>query len=153
MRVLVTGMSGTGKSTALAELARRGVRVVDTDEPGWCVWSDDDDGWLWREDRIAELLAGSDDDPLFVSGCVSNQGRFYDRFGAIVLLSVPFEVALERIGSRTTNDYGKSHEELELIREHFETVEPRLRATATHEVDGTRPVDEVVRELLAIGTG
>jgi ATP-dependent phosphoenolpyruvate carboxykinase len=33
--VLVTGMSGTGKSSALAELARRGHRVVDTDYGGW----------------------------------------------------------------------------------------------------------------------
>ena len=33
--ILVTGMSGTGKSSALAELGRRGFRVVDTDEPGW----------------------------------------------------------------------------------------------------------------------
>ena len=150
MRVFVTGMSGTGKSTALAELARRGVRVVDTDEPGWCVWSDEEDGWVWREDRIAELLAGADDDPLFVSGCVSNQGRFYDRFDAIVLLSVPLDVALARIRSRRTNDYGKSAAEGGLIREHFETVEPRLRATATHEVDATRPLDEVVRELAAL---
>jgi dephospho-CoA kinase len=29
--VLDTGMSGTGKSSALAELARRGHRVVDAD--------------------------------------------------------------------------------------------------------------------------
>ena len=36
-RILVTGMSGTGKSSALAELARRGFRTVDTDEPGWTV--------------------------------------------------------------------------------------------------------------------
>lgn len=34
-RLLVTGMSGTGKSSVLAELARRGVRVVDTDDEGW----------------------------------------------------------------------------------------------------------------------
>ena len=33
-KVLVTGMSGTGKSTALAELRTRGFEVVDTDEPG-----------------------------------------------------------------------------------------------------------------------
>ena len=143
-------MSGTGKSTVLAELARRGLRVVDTDEPGWCVWSDEEDGWLWREDRIAELLAASDDETLFVSGCVSNQGRFYGRFDAIVLLSVPLDVALERIGARTTNDYGKSPAERALIREHFETVEPLLRATATHEIDATRPRDEVVRELMAL---
>ena len=31
----MTGISGTGKSSALAELGRRGYRVVDTDDPGW----------------------------------------------------------------------------------------------------------------------
>lgn len=35
--VLVTGMSGTGKSAALTELKRRGHRVIDTDDPGWIV--------------------------------------------------------------------------------------------------------------------
>ena len=33
--ILVTGMSGTGKSTVLAELERRGHRVVDTDYGDW----------------------------------------------------------------------------------------------------------------------
>ena len=35
-------------------------------------------GWeqLWREDRIAALLDGYDDGVLFISGCVSNQGKF-----------------------------------------------------------------------------
>jgi dephospho-CoA kinase len=31
-RILLTGMSGTGKSSALAELGRRGYRIVDTDD-------------------------------------------------------------------------------------------------------------------------
>jgi predicted ATPase len=30
-------MSGTGKSTAIAELARRGHRVVDTDLSAWSI--------------------------------------------------------------------------------------------------------------------
>ena len=34
-KILLTGMSGTGKSTALIELARRGFDVVDTDEGDW----------------------------------------------------------------------------------------------------------------------
>jgi NAD(P)-dependent dehydrogenase (short-subunit alcohol dehydrogenase family) len=63
--VLVTGMSGTGKSSALAELARRGHRVVDTDDGGWIVEAPSTDGRpsepLWREDRIAALLAEHDD--------------------------------------------------------------------------------------------
>jgi hypothetical protein len=59
-RILVTGMSGTGKSSALAELGRRGCRVVDTDDPGWreyreyVEFSDEVDRgeWLWGEERI-----------------------------------------------------------------------------------------------------
>ena len=63
---------------------------------------------MWREDLVAELLAGDDGPTLYVSGTVSNQGRFYGRFDAVVLLSAPAEVLLQRIESRTTNDYGKS---------------------------------------------
>ena len=36
----MTGMSGTGKSSALAELGRRGYHVVDTDDPGWREYRD-----------------------------------------------------------------------------------------------------------------
>src|SRR5262249_24266696 len=100
-RVLVTGMSGTGKSTALAELARRGFRVVDTDSRSWSEWARDADGgrgeWLWREDRMAELLAKHENGTLYVSGCMSNQGRLYDRFEAVVLLSAPAAVILGRL--------------------------------------------------------
>src|SRR5215218_1514734 len=58
-------MSGTGKSTALGGLRRRGYEVVDTDEPGWTEWSDEGGGYVWREDRVAELLARERDVPLF----------------------------------------------------------------------------------------
>ncbi len=37
-RVLVTGMSGTGKSTALRKLAKRGFQVVETDDAPWSEW-------------------------------------------------------------------------------------------------------------------
>jgi hypothetical protein len=155
-RVLVTGMSGTGKSAALAELDRRGFRVVDTDLPGWSEWirvegDPDGGGWFWREDRIVELLATEDERTLYVSGTVSNQGKFYDRFDAVVLLSAPAEVILDRIDGRKTNDYGKEPGERDLILSHLDWVEPRLRATCTHEIDASRPLAEVVNELIAIG--
>jgi hypothetical protein len=148
-------MSGTGKSTALSELGRRGFRVVDTDIPGWSEWIPASEGAggerLWREDRIAELLAEEDERTLYVSGCVSNQGRFYDRFDAVVLLSAPADVILDRLERRTTNDYGKHPEERELILHHLATVEPVLRVTCTHEIDASRPLAEVVAALAAIG--
>lgn len=60
----MTGMSGTGKSSALAELRRRGYRVVDTDDPGWKVYRPyaqprDElhrEEWLWVEERMRRLL-------------------------------------------------------------------------------------------------
>ncbi|HEY2310607.1 MAG TPA: AAA family ATPase [Gaiellaceae bacterium] len=148
-RILVTGMSGTGKSSALAELARRDFRTVDTDELDWTV-EDDDGGHWWDEDRIAELLA-EEGPTLYLSGTVSNQGRFYDRFDAVVLLSAPADVLIERLSGRTTNDYGKSLEERELILEHVREVEPLLRPTCTHEIDATLPPADVVERLLEIG--
>ena len=151
MRVLVTGMSGTGKSTALAELAERGFRVVDTDSTEWSEWVPDADEWLWREDRIAELLAEDGEGTLYVSGCISNQGKFYDRFDAVVLLRAPADVLLSRIESRTSNDYGKNADERALVLDHLAKIEPLLRATCTHELDASRPLEEVVAQLAAIG--
>jgi broad-specificity NMP kinase len=152
-KILITGMSGTGKSAALAELKKRGFAVVDTDYGCWSEWSDADGGYVWREDCIAELLAREQGPTLYISGTVSNQGRFYPQFDAVVLLSAPAEVLLRRIATRATNDYGKSSEDRDLILRHLVEVEPLLRATCTHEVDAAQPLDVVVRQLITIGEG
>ena len=154
--VLVTGMSGTGKSTVMAELARRGHRVVDTDYGDWCEdvpHPERGSEQLWREDRIGALLAEPVDGALFVSGTVANQGRFYPRFDAIVLLSVPEDVLLRPASaSRRTNDYGKTDAERRLL---VLSDLSRGRAAARRvrgdrEIDTRRPVDEVADLLESI---
>jgi dephospho-CoA kinase len=150
-RILVTGMSGTGKSSALEGLRRLGFRTVDTDEGDWTAWSDADGGYVWREERIAQLLASDDGRSLYVSGTVSNQGRFYDRFDAVVLLSAPANVLLSRIESRTTNPYGKTVEQRQLVLRDLEEVEPLLRRTCTHEIDATQPLADIVDQLAQLG--
>ena len=144
-------MSGTGKSTALDELSRRGFRVVDTDEREWTVWDEQDHGYVWREDRIAEFLSIGEGPTLYVCDTVSNQGRFYPLFDAVVLLSTPAEVLLSRIDGRTTNRYGKTSDERELILRHLAEVEPLLRATRRNEIETTRPIGEVVARVVEIG--
>src|SRR3954469_15540939 len=139
-------MSGTGKSSALAELERRGFSVVDTDTGGWSEWSDTDGGYVWRENRMADLLAREEGPTLYVSGTVSNRGRFSPRFDAVVLLSAPADVLLRRIATRTSNDYGKSVDERERVLADLAGVEPLLRATCTHEIDATQPMGAVVAE-------
>ena len=109
-------------------------------------------GYVWREDLVADLLEEDDARTLYVSGTVSNQGRFYPRFDAVVLLSAPAEVLLRRIETRTTNDYGKTPAERALVIEHIAEVEPLLRAGCTHEVDAAQPLGDVVDQLAAIGS-
>jgi shikimate kinase len=156
--VLVTGLSGTGKSSALGELGRLGYRVVDTDDPGWREYREDVESsdplhrgeWLWVEERIRKLLDAHDGRTLFVQGCVRNQSKFYDRFKAVVLLSAPAEVILDRVARRTTNTYGKTPLERAMILDDLARVEPLLRQGCTHELDASRPLDEVVAALIAI---
>lgn len=149
-KVLITGMSGTGKSTALRMLGERGHRVVDTDTYRWSQWSPSPDGskdWIWRENAMADLLSHHHHGHLFVSGCKSNQGKFYTQFDHVVLLSAPADVLLARVMARNNNPYGKRPEERALILRHLAEVEPLLRASATCEIDATAPIAQVVQQL------
>ena len=150
--VLVTGMSGTGKSTLLAALAHRGHQTVDTDQGDWSEEVVGPDGieLLWREEPMARLLAEPRSGWLFVAGCVANQGAFYDRFAAVVLLSAPRDLILSRLATRTTNRFGKDAAERARILADLEAVEPLLRRTATVEITTDRPLGEVVAAVEAV---
>src|SRR5207248_2516264 len=128
----------------------RGHRVVDTDYGDWIEEAPTGDASterLWRENQIAALLDAHETGALFVAGCVPNQGKFYSRFDAVVLLTAPREVILERIASRATNDYGKTEAERDLILRDMATTEPVLRAGATEEIDTRAPLGEVADAL------
>jgi shikimate kinase len=135
-RVLVTGMSGAGKSTVLDELRRRGHDTVDTDYDDWVL---PEGGW--DEPRMEQLLAGCRD--VVVSGTVQNQGRFYDRFEHVVLLSAPLDVLMQRVRCRPSHPYGKSPADREEIARYAQTVEPLLRRGATVELDGRCQVTDL----------
>ena len=148
MRVLITGMSATGKSTVVEALRAQGYRAVDTDD-GWCTTSADGE-WVWNEPLIEQLLDEGDDDILFVAGTASNQGKFRDRFAHIVLLSAPIDVIVERLATRTNNPFGKSDAQRAQVRADTSEVEPRLRRVADLELDTRRPLSDVVQAIVAI---
>jgi shikimate kinase len=140
-------MSGAGKTTVLDELRRRGHPTFDTDYDGWEL----PDG-TWDEQRMEGLLASHPD--VVVSGTVENQGRFYDRFEHVVLLSAPLHVLVERVSTRSNNPYGKTAEQRAEIANYLDAVEPLLRQGATLELDGQLPTSELadVIEVLVTRT-
>jgi dephospho-CoA kinase len=163
-RVLLTGMSGVGKSTVTAELAARGYKAIDADSPEWSEWAavagpsgipgdspvEPDRDWVWRADRIATLLATEDAPVLFVSGAAANMRPFLPQFDHIILLSAPPAVLVARLATRTTNAYGKHPAEVARVLDLQQAIEPRLRAVAGHEIDTRLPLAEVVATILQI---
>lgn len=151
-------MSGVGKSTVIHNLAARGYKAIDVDDPEWSEWVVSADGkgptplqpgkdWVWREDRVQELLSTEDANMLFVSGCAYNQTKFHDQLDYIVLLSAPDAVMVERLTHRTDSPYGKHPEEVARTLDFKETVEPSLRSVVHLEVDSSAPLDRVVANV------
>jgi dephospho-CoA kinase len=164
-RILLTGMSGTGKSTVINALAARGYKAIDADYDEFSEWVaiSDDSGipgepveptsdWMWREDRIQALLNNEDAAVLFVSGCSPNMGKFLSQFDQIILLSAPADVIVERLRTRTNNPYGKNADEVARVLGLVETVEPLLRRAAGHEIDTSVSLDDVVARVLQIAS-
>lgn len=147
MRVLLTGMSGVGKSTIGEALTKRGFNAVDLDY-GYCT----EDG-RWDEAALEELLAADRDGVLFIIGSADNQPKFYPKFDLIVLVSAPEETMTERLRTRTNNPFGKSDTDLAKILSDLRTYEPLIRQRSDYELVTDRPLDEVVRELLEVVMG
>lgn len=156
-RVLITGMSGTGKSSVISALAALGHTAVDTDYGGWCVPPDGSEppdeaarpGWVWDPKRMAALLASELESMLFVGGCVENQGDFYESFDEIVLLTASPAVVEERLTARSTNTYGKDPGELAQALEDQRMLEPMLKRRATMVIDTEAPIEQVMDAILA----
>lgn len=149
-RVLVTGMSGTGKSTVLAELGRRGHRVVDADDDAWAeqVASCDAGGANSSGRGPGERAAVGGRPRHAVRRRLCRQpGQVLRPLDAVVLLSVPLELMLERLERRTTNQFGKDPAERDRILRDLRTVEPLLRAPATVEISTDGSPSEVADAL------
>ena len=159
-RVLITGMSGTGKSSVIQELARRDYRAFDLDTPEWSHWIDADASdtltpaegkdWVWQEDRVRRLLSTPQDGTLFISGCAENMGRLVLLIDRVILLSAPLETIMERLRTRSVGGYGSTAEERRKVSELISTIEPMLRKSAHHEIDTRRPVTATVDEILRL---
>ena len=153
--VLLTGMSGAGKTTTLRALAARGHATRDLDYDGFAVLvraPEQPVGWLqlWDLAKTRALLDAHREGTLFLAGTAPNQAELYDRLDAVVLLTAPRDVLLQRIEVRTDNPYGKDAPGRAQIEHDIDAVEPVLRRQATHVLSTLRPVENTVAALEAV---
>lgn len=111
---LITGNPASGKSTLAAELRRRGLTAVDTDE--LASWADDagmavdqpadaDDQWrlahrwVWSRTRIERSIVqvAGVADSVFFCGIAQNQTEMLDLFEQVFLLAIDEDTQLARL--------------------------------------------------------
>jgi shikimate kinase len=151
MHVLIMGMSGTGKSSLVLELRKRGYVAYDADEDGFSE-PRRDGRWGWRAEQVAELLSRSPAQLLFFAGCSEEQAEL--PFDYRVLLTAPEPVVIERLRTRTNNPYAKGEQQLSQVLTDFAEIEPLIRRSADLVLPTTEPparvADAMLRRIAAL---
>lgn len=148
--VLLTGMSGVGKSTALVGLADCGWGTVDADEAVLVDEHADRTALRLAELRavLGQAPAGR---PFAVAATGEGQGELYPLVDHVVLLTAPWPVLADRLVARTGNDFGKGPGEADRVRADQEAYEPLIRAGADLVLDTSALTpDEVVGRIAAL---
>ncbi len=145
-RVLLTGMSGTGKSTMLRMLASDRIAVLELDD--WMDESPMNSDRLIPVDRVKKFLQSHLDQHVVLAGCESNQRELYDMLDAVVLLTASPDTIRKRILERKENPFGKSAEEMEKILSDQQVVEPLLMKSCTFVLNTECPPGDVCREII-----
>ncbi|HZM64486.1 MAG TPA: AAA family ATPase [Candidatus Saccharimonadales bacterium] len=161
---LITGRSGTGKTTVCKELQRQGYCAFDMDRvEGLAGWVNPKTGspvkvdyskpmdltqnaWHWNAPVLSKLLATHDE--LFMCGSAHNQLDFHYLFDKVFVLVLPPKTQRRRIMERTEHDYGKLPEmQTRLLAEQAEFVKQSV-ALGTLKVAAAKTPEKIVQDIL-----
>jgi broad-specificity NMP kinase len=152
---LVEGGSGTGKSSVLRELRRRGYHAIDGDNE--LAYQGDPltgtrlegpgsyEHHIWDVARVRELAADDAEDLAFFCGGSRNHPQFLDVFDKVLVLDVDLETLRRRLADREPDDWGGNDAQKAFILDLHPTRAGVPEGTI---IDTNRPLTEVVDAVL-----
>ena len=169
MKIFVTGISGTGKSTTAKKLEERGYKTIDIDHvPNLCAWVDnntgekahisntdgpdnkfmDENDYVCDTQKLSELVP--EGETVFVFGAVGDNSDLLHMFDKAILFQCNPETMTDRLTNRDTNDFGKNPEVQERILKWRLVFDDLMLKEGAIPVNTDKPVDEVVEEVIKI---
>jgi broad-specificity NMP kinase/5'(3')-deoxyribonucleotidase len=169
--IYITGTPGTGKTAVRDELRHRGYTAYDTDEDGFAHYYNTETNepvqghvpaeartaawrktYAWKVPRSAveKLRAEATHKPVFLSGVVANDvDELWDLFDIVFSLTIDEATLRHRITARTTGDYGKNEHEFASLLAWQKTAATDYKKLGAIMIDATRPIEQVVDDILA----
>jgi len=166
MRYLITGVAGTGKSTAAKALRKLGYNAYDTEE-GFSYYIEKTTGvkcshpthpsqkWYDEHERVFDEKvlnnlfkkhAGGD---IFIATITANQKKYYPQFNKIFLLSTDENTIKQRLETRTGNDFGKHPLDMHRVLSRQKEFEEEVKARGAIMIDSSGPIEKTVDKILA----
>jgi len=167
VKILITGTSGTGKSTVAAVLREQGFDAIETDyDQRIAYWENKSSGhpevmpspypqdwysthdWKWDVGVLRDVLAMS---PriTFVCDDSLNKAEAFTLFDRLVVLKVDDDTLTARLQSRTNNPFGKSRDELQWVLDQSAAIVQELALAGATVINASRPIDQVVDDILS----
>ena len=147
VKVLLTGMSGVGKSTILKEISKLYHLSIDLDYDGW-IYNDDKNNTLKMDtQRIIDYLGKNDKDTIFLAGTTENQKEIYPYLDFIITLTAPLEIMRKRILTRDNNSFGKDNDEWEKIKSDKINFEPLIIKGSHFAISTEGSIDKIIKDI------
>lgn len=164
MKIYITGISGTGKSSIARLLNERGVYAVDIDNlshwenkhtkerTGWDPGSSDEwndaHAWVCDIEKLKEALSLSED--VIAVGHASNQEEYLPLFDKWFVLQCRPETIIARINARTDNDFGKHPVDQQRILLWQKGFDPEMIEKGAIPLDAEQQLEQIVADIQAV---
>lgn len=165
MRYLITGVAGTGKSTAAKELRKRGYAAYDTEE-GFSYYVEKATGercaypkhpslkWYSEHERVFDekilnnLFKKHAGEDIFIATVTANQKKYYPDFDKIFLLTTDENTIIHRLETRSGNDFGKHPLDLHRVLSRQKEFEDEVKSQSAIVIDSSGPIEQTVDRIL-----
>lgn len=160
-KYLITGRPGSGKTTVIEALTRRGFQTFNTDDmPEVTRLEEQETGkpvpwpesvvdwkkyiWNWQEAGLRKLLQTESD--IFIGAIVGNQQKFYPLFDKIFALTIGTETLRKRLDSHAHPRTAQEKEQAIAI--HYDK-QSRFEKQGLILIPADGTVDEIIDNILA----
>lgn len=164
--ILITAVSGTGKSTVCKALQVMGYDAIDIESidglyelvnektgevvPGNLEQISEGVDWNCNKPRLEKLVESQISELTFYCGGMSNTFDVFDVFDVVIMLTISDEATIKRLSTRQTGEFGSTKVNRDWVLSWKHSFEKRLLDAGAVPVNAEGVSQEVARLILGV---